>query len=100
MLIRYSTRRSRRLKPGAGGQDPRTRRAVAVRVNGVGHGGIGLFVGQERGDVFDNRLRVGADQFDRTHFDRLWAFGGVAHHQDRLAETGGFFLDTAGVGQY
>ncbi len=58
--------------------------AVTVGINGVGHGGIGLFVGQERGHIPDNRLFVSADQFDRTHFDRFGAFGSTGlrnrHH--------------------
>ena len=42
---------------------------------------------------------VGAHEVDGTALEGFGTFGGVAHHEDGLAQAGGFFLDAAAVGE-
>lgn len=82
-----------------GGEDAGAGEAVAVGVDGVGHAGVGFGVVDEGGDFADDAVVVGADEADGAGGEGFGAFGGVAHHEDGLAEAGGFFLNAAAVGE-
>ena len=43
---------------------------------------------------------VRTNQFRSTHFYSLGTFGGIAHYEDRLPQTGGFFLHASGVSEH
>ena len=59
--------------------------AIAEGGGGVGHGGVGRVVGQERRDVFHDCIQFGSHQFGGSQFDGFGALGGVAHHQHGFA---------------
>ncbi len=54
---------------------------------------------EEAADFGDDEVVVGTDEFDGAGVEGFGALGGVAHHEDRFSEAGGFFLDAAGVGE-
>ena len=74
--------------------------AVAVGIYGFGHFLVSDRVGEQGADFGDNFFGIGADELDGAGVDAFGAFGGVAHHEHGLAETGGFFLDAAGIGEH
>lgn len=69
--------------------------AVAVGVDGLGHALVGLCVIQQCGDFADNKIVVGAHEVDGAALEGFGTLGGIAHHEDGLAQTGGLFLNTA-----
>lgn len=58
------------------------------------------FIIQPAGDFHYNQFVVGADQLYHTSIDRPGSFNSVAHHQHGFAQSGGFFLDAAAVGEH
>lgn len=85
---------------GHGGEDSGDVLAVAVGVDGVGHGVVGVDVGEERGGLGDDGVFVGVDEFDGAVADSLGALGGVTHDKHGLAQGGGFLLHSAGIGDH
>ena len=73
--------------------------AVAVRVDGMAHALVGGGVVEQGGDFVDDEVVVGAHKMDGAALEGLGALGGVAHHQHRLAQAGGLFLDATRVGE-
>ena len=73
--------------------------SVAVGIDGLGHTLVGLLVIQQRGNLAYDEVMIGAHQMDGAALEGFRAFGGVAHHEDGLAQAGGLFLDAAGVGE-
>ena len=73
--------------------------AVAVGVDGLRHTLVGLQVVEKGADFADDEVVVGAHEVDGAALEGFGTFGGVAHHEDRLAQTGGLFLDAAAVGE-
>ncbi len=66
-------------------QNTATSLPVSIRIMGPAHRLIRFIVMQQARDLFDNELRVGADQTHRARFDRFRTFGGFTHHQHRFA---------------
>ena len=73
--------------------------AVAVGVDGLGHTLVGLRVVEEGADFADDEVVVGAHEVDGAALEGFGTLGGVAHHEDGLAQAGGLFLDAAAVGE-
>ena len=80
-------------------ENARSRVAVAVRIGGLGHCPISGGVVEQAHGFADDRGGFRADEFHRPGGNAFGALGGVAHHQHRFAEAGGFFLHAAGVGE-
>ena len=74
--------------------------AVAERVVGAGHGGIGAVIVEQREDFGNDAVLVGADQLGGAGRDALGPLGRLAHHQHRLAERRRLFLHAARIGQH
>ena len=79
--------------------DAAARFSVAVRIHGLGHLFVGLLVVEQGADFVNDEVVIRSYQMDCTAFEGLGALGGVAHHEDGLAQAGSLFLDAAGVGE-
>ena len=64
------------------------------------HRGIGGLVVEQAGAFAHDRIGIGPDQLRGSRRDALGPFGGLAHHQHRLAERGRLFLHPAAIGQH
>ena len=74
--------------------------AVAVGVYRMAHGFVMGFIVEKPGDFPNYEVVIGADQPYCSSLEGFRAFGGVSHHEHRLAETGGLFLYAAGIGEH
>jgi hypothetical protein len=54
-----------------------------------------VLVVQKTIDFLDDAVFIGADECHGPGVNRLGPFCVVPHHEDRLAEAGSFFLDSA-----
>ncbi len=66
--------------------------AVAVGVDCTGHGGVGGRVVEQAVGLCDDPGPVGPHEPDRAGVDPLGAFGGLAEHEDGLAQAGALLL--------
>ena len=73
--------------------------AITVGVHGFGHTLVGCGVIEEGAYFINYKVVVGADEVYCAALEGFGTFGGVAHHEDGLAQTGGLFLDAAAVGE-
>lgn len=69
--------------------------AVTVGVHGFAHALVGCRVVKNGADFVHNEVVVGANKMDGAALKSFGTLGGVPHHEDGLAKTGGFFLDAA-----
>ena len=82
-----------------GPHNPAAGLAVAIGVDGLGHTLVGLRVVEEGADFADDEVVVGAHEVDGAALEGFGTLGGVAHHEDGLAQARGLFLDAATVGE-
>ena len=73
--------------------------AIAVRIHCLAHTLVGGGVVEEDADFADDEVVVGPHEMDGAALKGFGTLGGVAHHEDGLAQTGGLFLDAPAVGE-
>ena len=73
--------------------------AIPERVMGAGHRGVAQRVVEQGEDFGNDAVLVGADQPRGAGRDALRTLGGLAHHEDWLAERRCLLLHTARIGQ-
>lgn len=83
-----------------GGHDALAGVSVTVGVGGVGHGVVGLRVGQEGGNLGDDAVLVGAHELGDAEGDGLRPFGVLTHDEHGLGQGRGLFLDATGIGEH
>ena len=86
-------------KPARRLHDPAAGLTVAEGIVGPGHGAVSLRVLQQPAGLRQDRFAVSADQLRRAGLHRLGPLGGATQHQHRLAQSRGFLLQTARIGE-
>ena len=65
----------------------------------MAHGRVLPLIGEQTTELAVDDVLLGADELQRACRHTLGTFGGVAHHEHRLAQTRRLLLDAARVGQ-
>lgn len=65
----------------------------------MAHGLVLGLIAEQAAELAVDDILLGADELQRTGGDALWALGGVAHDEHRLAQTRRLLLDAARVCQ-